>query len=139
MPQALSHEAGAVLEHLIKGLEVGGAAKFNNAPRMFMAVCVDRLSARHYSVAHYYEQNGDLMADPDMTFYRTEDGQFYPCSFQQDSLAVYQEGLEIREDGTIVSLHETVQASQADFANTWMRNIADQQGLPFSFPESDDV
>jgi len=139
MPQALSREAGAVLEHLIKGLEVGGATKFNNAPRLFMAVCVDRLSSRHYSVAHYYEQNGDLMADPDMTFYRTEDGQFYPCSFQQDSLAVYRESLEINEDGTIVSLSEREQASQADFANTWMRNIADQQRLSFSFPETDDV
>ena len=140
MPQTLSPAATAVLEHLIAGLkEVGDATKFDNAKGLFMAVSVDRLSSRHYAVAHNYIQNGDVMADPDMTFYRTPEGQFYPCTFQQDNMGVYWEGLEIEEDGTIVSLDEKQQASQAEFASLWMRNIADQQKLPFTFPEDDDV
>lgn len=133
MPKALSPEATRVLEHLVKDLSVGGHWKINNAPGLFMAVSVDRLTERHYSVAHYYEQNSDLMADPDMTFYRTPEGEFWACTFQQDNLAFYQIGLEISEDGVIETEDAEAQAEQADFANGWMANIADQQNLPCKF------
>ena len=29
-----------------------------------------------YSVAHYYEHNGDMMRDPDMEFLKSHDGYF---------------------------------------------------------------
>lgn len=133
MPKALSPNATRVLEHLIKDLPIGGHRKFDNAKGIFMAVSIDRLTERHYSVAHNYIQNGDLMADPDMTFYRTPEGEFWPCTFQQDNLAFYQVGLEITEDGSIEAENPKAQADQADFANGWMRNIAEQQNLPVKF------
>ena len=41
------------------------------------------------SVAHYGEQNGDLMRDPAMVFEVDATGNFHPVSFQQDNLGVY--------------------------------------------------
>ena len=32
----------------------------------FMDLVVERLGDNHYSLTHYYEQNGDLCPDPDM-------------------------------------------------------------------------
>lgn len=38
-----------------------------------------------YSMTHYYEQNGDMMRDPDMTFYvDREQGLIVPMTFRQD-------------------------------------------------------
>jgi hypothetical protein len=131
----LNESAQAVFDHFTKDLDVGGARKIDNATGAFMAVCVDRLTERHYSLAHYYPQNGDQMADPDMTFFKSADGKVYPCTFQQDSLAIYRVGLDITDEGDIEYENAREQADQAEFADTWMRNIADQQGLPIQFPE----
>lgn len=138
MPKALAPNPTRVLEYLVKDLPVGGARKFDNAKRTFMAVSIDRLTERHYAVAHNYIQEGDVMADPDMTFYRTPEGEFWPCTYQQDNLGLYQLGLEITEDGTIETENPKAQADQADFANGWMRNIAEQQNLPGKFSEDGD-
>lgn len=132
---ALSPHAQAVFDYLTKDLAIGDARKINNAGPPIMAVSIDRLSERHYSIAHYYEQNGDLMADPDMTFFKADEGKVYPCTFQQDNLGVYRIGLDITPDGDIEHENGREQADQAAFANGWMRNIADQQGLPCRFPE----
>lgn len=136
--KALNQHAQAVFDQLTKDLDVGGARKIDNAKGLFMAVSIDRLTERHYSVAHNYVQNGDVMADPDMTFFKSADGQVYPCTFQQDNLAIYRVGLDITDEGVIEAENARVQADQAEFANMWMRNIADQQGLPCHFPEEDD-
>ena len=135
---ALNQRAQAVFDYLTHDLEVAGARKIDHAKGTFMAVCVDRLTERHYSISHYYEQNGDLMADPDMTFFKSAEGKVYPCTFQQDSLAIYRIGLDITEDGVIEADNAKEQAGQAEFANGWMRNIADQQGLPFPFSEEEE-
>lgn len=139
MPQktlkALNALEQAVFDHLTEGLKIGGARKIDKGGPGIMAICVDRLTERHYSLAHYYEQNSDLMADPDMTFFKSADGQVFPCTFQQDNLAIYRVGLDITDDGVIEHEDAREQAAQAVFANGWMRNIADQQKLPFVFPE----
>ncbi len=51
-----------------------------------------------YSVAHYYERNGDLVPDADVVFVRRADG-WSPVSFQ-DSLAV-RAAVHFHEDSTI--------------------------------------
>lgn len=129
----LSPEAQAVFDHLTRDLDIGDARKIDNAGPSIMAVCVDRLTERHYSIAHNYELNGDLMADPDMTFFKSEDGPVYPCTFQQDNLGLYRVGLDITPEGVIETENTREQNDQAEFANSWMRNIADQQKLPVTF------
>ncbi len=45
----------------------------------FMAAVVERIGPHRYSVAHYYEQNGDLVADPDLELVHYE-GAWYPSA-----------------------------------------------------------
>lgn len=135
----LSPQAQVVFDHVTHGIEIGSARKIDNAPGAFMAVSIDRLTERHYSIAHNFIQNGDVMADPDMTFFKAADGKVYACTFQQDSLAVYRVGLDITPEGVIEHENAREQQGQAEFANDWMKNIADQQGLPCRFDEASDV
>jgi hypothetical protein len=82
------------------------------------------------SVAHYYEQNGDLMRDPEMVFEVNPDfwqtGDWEPVSYRQDNLAMYQQqAVFIDDQGHAVADADTVRQLKA-FARQWDRNIADQ-------------
>lgn len=90
-----------------------------------------------YSLCHYYEQNGDLMQDPEMCFIvvdnraaETGDIDFvgvYPYAFIQASLAIYQESANI-ENNKLTSFSRKQQADHTVFANQWLGNI-DKQGF----------
>lgn len=130
--KSLNTNARAVFHSLIKGLEQpGDAKKIDNTDGAFMPVHVDFVwqneHGRIFSVAHNYIQNGDVMADPDMTFLVTDQG-IYPMTFQQDNLAFYQEAIGVEEEQVIVYDSKT-QADLASFANDWMGNIKKQQNL----------
>ena len=84
------------------------------------------------SVAHYYEQNGDLMRDPEMVFlvdlehakFKGQDG-WFPVSFQQDGgFALYQEALIF--DGSRVLKRPKLFKDLKSFARTWNKNIGEQ-------------
>jgi len=86
------------------------------------------------SVAHYYEQNGDMMRDPDMVFIYANGegytGQWYPISFRQDGcMGVDQESVTFNDRGEPSRIRRRQQAQHATFAGQWMRNIKCQQGL----------
>src|SRR4051794_36862311 len=98
----VSRAARGVLETLVEGLdELGASKRVDKAKGAFMAVCVERVEhTSHgpiFSVAHYFEQNGDLVPDPDVTFLRGATGDFYPLTYQ-DALA-YRRSAELGEDG----------------------------------------
>lgn len=127
----VSQSARTVLELLIEGLDVPGASrKIDNASGAYMAVCVERVEeTAHgpiYSVAHYYEQNGDLVPDPDVTILRTADGDFYPLSYQD--CRVYRLSVEFEADGAVCADRDR-QADLAHFVGGWTRNIKQQQKL----------
>jgi hypothetical protein len=50
------------------------------------------------SVAHYFVQNGDLMADPDLTVEVQNSGEWLPVAYQQDGLGIYQEAVYLEGD-----------------------------------------
>jgi hypothetical protein len=55
------------------------------------------------SIAHYYEQQGDLMADPDLVVEIVrQTGEWLPVSFQQDNLGIYQEAVTVEGDGLVL-------------------------------------
>jgi ParB family chromosome partitioning protein len=94
-----------------------------------MAVTVERVGARHYSVAHYHEQNGDLMRDPEVVFWQGPDDRFYPIEFTQDGAPpIYQRLVEF-EDGKPARIMERQQKGCAVFCSTWLVNIKRQQKL----------
>lgn len=120
------------MDKLTDGVTVDTPKKIDNTKGAFMPVCIDWIGEFPYgmifSVAHYGEQNGDLMADPDMTFWKTKDGDYFPCSFQNDYLGVYKESIVFGETGP-ECFYAKEQADEAYFANIWMKNIKEQQGL----------
>lgn len=131
-PKPLSGRAALILQQLIHGLAAPGdgeSARTIGGPRgqAIMPVSVERIADREFSIAHYYEQNGDLMADPEMVFLRSVDGSsFFPLHFQQDNTGSYRVGMSIEADGKI-RWNAREQADQVSFANQWLTNIKQQQ------------
>ena len=115
----LSPQGEAVMDTLTEGMSVSDHKKLDNAEGTFMAVhveCIGRCNLGHvFSLAHYYEQQGDLMRDPEMLFIKAEDGGYYPSELWQDAVNSHSVGLLI-EDGKAVSIDETEQADLTVFA-----------------------
>ena len=129
-----------VLDALTQGLgpETPGRRIDNNPPDSgIMAVNVDWIGVvigvgDIFAVSHTFEQNGDLMMDPEMQFIREQDGRtafYYPISFKQDSLGVDRESVKFDNDYKITAINAREQADEAHFANVWMKNIRAQQKL----------
>lgn len=79
------------------------------------------------SVAHYYEQNGDAMRDPEMTFEVAADGRWLPVHFENSGVGVYQEA--VFTDGGKVMCRPRLIKELAAFAKMWDRNLKDQGWL----------
>lgn len=122
--------ARAVLDELTVALDPGGSRKIDRGLG-FMAVHVERLHKTEigplFSVAHHYESQGDLVADPDVVFVWLADGSWAPISFR-DSLA-YRVAVTFHE-GDGVEVDEKEQRDLVRFCNVWMTNVSEQQGLP---------
>jgi hypothetical protein len=135
----LNKGASAIMDRLTAGLNGEARTIDNNKPgSAIMAVHVEQIAdistspnGPIYSISHYYKQNGDMMADPDMTFLRGITGAWFPLTFQQDGgLPIYQEVIADRfDDGRIKSFRPKLSRELATFANMWMKNIKSQQRL----------
>ena len=106
--------------------EDGNYAKINNNPNL-MPVIIEKVGhlkgyGEIISIAHYGEQNGDLMADPEMTF-TIVDGKYYPISFKNDYVGLYQEVFSYDEAGKPELIDIKLQSNLTDFANEWMNSI----------------
>jgi len=131
--RAINKKAQAVMDRLTQGInrENSHTRIDNNKPdSAYMPVVVEWVGSCKlgdiFSIAHYYEQNGDLMADPEMTFLKAETGCYFPLSFKTDGLGVYREGV-VWEDGELKYINTREQRDEAIFAGTWMQNIKWQQ------------
>ena len=132
--KAISQRTKKVMDTLTGYMEgTNGHRKIDNTNGTFMTVHVERMNkcklGQIYSVAHYFEQNGDLMRDPDMEFIKGADGEYYPISFWQDAPLKRDEAVEWGHDGEISGIKPKLQAALVAFSNTWMRNIKAQQDL----------
>ena len=112
--------------------EDGDYAKIANHPSL-MPVIIEKVGSlagygEIISIAHYGEQNGDLMADPEMTF-AIVNGEYYPISFKNDYVGLYQEVFDYNEDGSPEAIDIKLQSNLTDFANEWMTSIQEQQRL----------
>ena len=127
--RAINKKAQAVMDRLTDGItrENSHTRIDNNKPDSgIMAVVVEWVGncklGDVFSIAHYYEQYGDLMSDPEMTFLHGGDGRYYPMSYKLDSLGVYREGV-VWADGEPKYINAREQRDEAIFAGTWMENI----------------
>jgi hypothetical protein len=76
------------------------------------------------SVAHYGEQNGDLMRDPEIVFEVVSAG-WYPISIQQDYVGSFQEAVFTGQDGKVYVRPALIKDIQV-FTRIWDKNLAHQ-------------
>ena len=104
----------------------------------FDRLVIENIGLNRISVAHYFELNGDLVAEPDVVFSTTDTGDWAPLGISQ-SLTGWRSYAGFSEDGTHVVLYNPKgQADLAEFAEQWAENIAAQgwleQGRPHVWP-----
>ena len=137
--KSLNKQGTAVFMKLLEMTE-DNYLKLDNAPRSFLPVSFEILGKSAelrgvrfdiVSMAHYYVQNGDLMADPEMTFLCAKvnrDFMIFAGSYRQDGLGINQESIRYtQEDGW--RYNKILQAEHTQFAGMWLKNIKEQQNL----------
>lgn len=83
----------------------------------FMDLNIEIIDENRLAIAHNFELNGDLMADPDVEFTVDKENRLlYPQTYQQDTLQIYE-----RLDSNPIRTNELNQ-----FMNQWFNNITDQ-------------
>jgi hypothetical protein len=85
--------------------------------------------AYELSVAHYGEQNGDAMRDPEMTFLvvPSEQGTTWtPLTFENSYMGAWQVAATVTPEGRMTVRNSRLQRDLRVFANQWDRNIAEQ-------------
>lgn len=95
-------------------------------PLVFEYLYEDYRGRPVYSMTHYYEQNGDLMCDPDMTIaVDREAGEAWPRSYQMDALGVYQQVFKRQADGKMTYSPSLLRELDG-FLWHWLRNVEEQ-------------
>jgi hypothetical protein len=132
----LNAKARAIAELIIDGLtdDLGGdeskackkIGKKDGAYMQLVVECINKHTqwGEQYSFCHYYEQNGDMMRDPEVVLCKLPSGNFAPIMYQQDNMGMYQDFVD--------EPNERAQKSCRDFCNDWMKNIREQQDEYFT-------
>ena len=125
----VSASAKKVIQQL-ETMMIDGYAKIDNANGVFMPVVVEQVGKNQISIAHYYEQNDDLMTDPEIVFLKKEYSygvEYYPIYERMSGLGSDVE-LVIFANGK-PKMISNLQKQTASFCTTWMRTIAMQQSI----------
>ena len=125
----VSASAKKVIQQL-EAMMINGYAKIDNTNGAFMPVVVEQVGENQISIAHYYEQNGDLMADPEIVFLKKE------YSYGVEYYPIYERMSGLGSDIELVifknrkpKLISRLQKQAASFCTDWMRTITMQQGI----------
>lgn len=129
--KAINKTAQKTFDKLVALIPEGDqSVTVDNSEGAYMAVHVEEIGENYlgpvYSIAHYYQQNGDLVSDPDMTFVQGTDGRAYPLSFEMGG-RIFQQSVIV--EGESFRYAKRQQGEQASFAGQWMKNIKQQQDL----------
>ncbi len=136
--KAINKHAQKVFSAAINHLKGGLHARIDNSPGTYMPLVVERIGKLRYrsgktlpvySFAHYGEQNGDLMRDPDVTMAQDTSGDLYPLTFRNDYVGTNHDAIIYDDDGCVNAFQTRMQADIATFCGTWARNIKEQQAL----------
>lgn len=136
----LNAEAQAIFEQIISGINCDLSADEtpeNIATKhigekygVYMRLSVECLyfgdDYKTFSFAHYYEQSGDLMRDPEIVFHVNRIGHIFPMQYTQDNVGMYQEFFHIEYESLVQLDDERKQKACKDFCNQWMLNICEQ-------------
>ena len=111
-----------------------GGAHFRAEASGFMDLVVETIGTGLVSVAHYYEQNGDLCQDPEVCFLVGCDGRWYPYEWTTPGVMLGGRvfgGWQNYGDvdgaaGEFKTVQRKGQRDLATFANQWADNIKAQ-------------
>lgn len=107
-----------LFEQIAKPLLTNNAYYIKYTALGLMDLNIENIDENRFAMAHNYELNGDLMADPDVEFtVDTENRLLYPQTYQQDNLQFYE-----RVDGDPFRANEL-----NHFMNQWIHNIQEQK------------
>ena len=129
----LNAATSRILDTLTAGLEepwlpnAVSARTYDNGGG-FMAAVVERIGPHRYSVAHYFEQNGDLVADPDLELVHYE-GAWYASGITHAPPFGYTRALTCDDAGKPDRWYPRAYRELRSFATTLLRNVREQQGL----------
>ena len=121
----LSKKHARILKDLTSGLDESGCRRIDNAEGIFLAVVVERIGPNRFSIAHYYEQNGDLVPDPDFEFV-TRNGEWFPAAVTHAWGS--RRCLKVDDNGRITGLYRLEYVDLREFARVLLTNIKKQQG-----------
>jgi len=130
--KTLNKQSGVIFRKLISLMGKENHLRINNSNDAFMPLTIERLydlpesKIVVYSLSHYYESNGDLIPDPDMTF-AVNDNFIMPLTYQ-DTFS-YDEAITIKPMLQDWLIKERTYNNLVSFANLWLRNIKEQQNL----------
>jgi len=121
--RSLSGPASQVVHRLTARLAVGDARTVKVGTGM-MDLHVEHIGdcplGPQYSLAHYYEQGGDLIADPDLVVARLADGRWVPVQFQH--VFGYFTAIDFADDGSPL-VDDAELRRQVEFANGWLGQL----------------
>ena len=92
----------------------------------YMPLVIEKIAGDQVSIAHYGEQYGDLMKDPEMVF-RVQGDEWQPFSFENSYTGTYQE-VYVEQDGTEM-YYPRLKRELTSFAATWAKNLREQGWL----------
>lgn len=127
----ISGTAKKLLDYLWTEAEKNdGCIKIDNTVG-FMYLSVELIGNNEISLAHYGEQNGDLMADPEMCFWKNENGDYVSIYYQNDYCGVYWESAKWNYETKSYEIkNETMNEDAVEFfQGEWAKNIIEQQNL----------
>ena len=95
----------------------------------FDRLTIENIGFQRISVAHYFERNGDLVAEPDVVFFTGLDGKWIPIEITQ-SMTGWTAYVHFDDSGTqIERVNTRGQADLAAFTQQWAQNLIDQGWL----------
>ena len=127
----LNRDAERVFKRILSLIPSGhNAAKLDNAPGAYMALCVEFIddSRRFVSFAHYGKQHGDAMRDPEVLFWLDNEEKVVPFAYRNDFIGMDREYVTFR-DGRPDRFVPRCQRDLKNVCNDWMETLREQQGI----------
>lgn len=126
----VSASAKKVLQKL-ESMMVDGYVKIDNTNGVYTPVSVEKIGTDKISVAHYHEQNGDLITNPEVVFLKKEYSygtEYYPV-YEKSDVVGFSRDLVLFNVYGGVSGSSPLQAQTAGFCTKWLANIKAQQKI----------
>lgn len=92
----------------------------------YLHLHAERVGSKLLAISHTFEQNGDLMRDPEIVFYREAPGSFICTECTQDPSGGYTRCAELDGYGLVTGTYQRALRGVTELANILGKNIQTQ-------------